>query len=584
MLPAILGLWRHVSKRRQTHLLGLALLMIIASFTEMLSIGAVVPFLAVLTAPDKIFQLEIVQPLVIALGINAPAQLILPITIIFASASLLAGVIRLILVFASTRVSYAIGSELGLSIYRKTLYQPYAVHISRNSSSIVNILSIKLDVVVGAIILNGITFIANTVMIVAVLCALFYINFSITLITFVSFGAVYLIVMKLIRNRILGNGYRISNESTHLVKLLQEALGAIRDILINGYQEGYCKIYKESDKAMRNAQAMNHSIGNSPRFVMESFALLFISMLAYFLVSQDHGIVKAIPVMGTIALGAQRLLPMIQQAYSMWVGMLAAKGSLDDVLGLLNQTVPIDALANQEEISFTNCIELQNVTFSYDKKHAVVLNQVNLTIKKGSRIGIIGKTGSGKTTLVDLILGLLFPVDGHLSIDGVNLTQSNIGGWQKNIAHVPQTIFLADATIAENIAFGISPDELDYQRLKEVSDMAQLTDFIASLADGLNTKVGERGVQLSGGQRQRIGIARALYKKSKVIIFDEATSALDDDTERAVMDVINSLSEDLTILIVAHRLSTIKNCDHIVEIKNGNLLDVIKSGKKTSKH
>ena len=584
MLPAILGLWRHVSKRRQTHLLGLALLMIVASFTEMLSIGAVVPFLAVLTAPDKIFQLEIFQPLVIALGINAPAQLILPITIIFASASLLAGVVRLILVFASTRVSYAIGSELGLSIYRKTLYQPYAVHISRNSSSIVNILSTKLDVVVGAIILNGLTFIANTVMIVAVLCALFYINFSITLITFVSFGAVYLIVMKLIRNRILGNGYRISNESTHLVKLVQEALGAIRDILINGYQEGYCKIYKESDKAMRNAQAMNHSIGNSPRFVMESFALLFISMLAYFLVSQDHGIVKAIPVMGTIALGAQRLLPMIQQAYSMWVGMLAAKGSLDDVLGLLNQTVPIDASVNQEEISFTNCIELQNVTFSYGKKHAVVLNQVNLTIKKGSRIGIIGKTGSGKTTLVDLILGLLFPVDGHLSIDGVNLTQLNIGGWQKNIAHVPQTIFLADATIAENIAFGISPDELDYQRLKEVSDMAQLTDFIASLADGLNTKVGERGVQLSGGQRQRIGIARALYKKSKVIIFDEATSALDDDTERAVMDVINSLSEDLTILIVAHRLSTIKNCDHIVEIKNGNLLDVIKSGKKTSKH
>lgn len=584
MLPSILGLWRQLNKRRQTHLLGLALLMIVASFTEMLSIGAVVPFLAVLTAPDKIFQLEITQPLVIALGINAPAQLILPITIIFASTSLLAGVIRLILVFSSTRISYGIGSELGLSAYRRTLYQPYAVHISRNSSSIVNILSTKLDVVVGAIILNGLTFIANAVMIVAILCALFYINFSITLITFVSFGTVYLIVMKLIRNRILGNGYCISNESTHLVKLVQEALGAIRDILINGYQEGYCKIYKESDKAMRSAQAMNHFLGNSPRFVMECFALLFISMLAYFLVSQDHGIVKAIPVMGTIALGAQRLLPMIQQAYSMWVGMLAAKGSLDDVLGLLNQNSPINVSVNQEEISFTNCIELQKVTFSYGKKHAVVLNQVNLTIKKGSRIGIIGKTGSGKTTLVDLILGLLFPVNGHLSIDGVNLTEMNIGGWQKNIAHVPQAIFLADATIAENIAFGISPNELDYQRLKEVSDMAQLTDFIASLADGLNTKVGERGVQLSGGQRQRIGIARALYKKSKVIIFDEATSALDDETERAVMDVINSLSKDLTILIIAHRLSTLENCDHIVEIKNGNLLDVTKSEKKTSKH
>ncbi len=580
MLSSILGLWRHISKRRRAHFLGLALLMVVASFSEMLSIGAVVPFLAVLTAPDKVFQLEMVQPLVILLGINTPSQLILPITIMFACASLLAGVVRLILIFTSTRISYAIGSELGLSMYRKTLYQPYAIHISRNSSAIVNTLSTKLDMVVGATILNGLTFIANIVMTIAVLCALFYINFSITLITFVSFGAVYLIVIKLIRNRILDNGYRISEESKHLVRLVQEALGAIRDILINGYQEGYCKIYKESDKTMRIAQAMNHSIGNSPRFVMESFALLFISVLAYFLVSQDQGIVKAIPLMGTIALGAQRLLPIIQQAYSMWVGMLAAKGSLDDVLGLLNQNAPINAVVTREKISFTNCIEFKDVTFRYGKKHAIVLNKINLKIKKGSRVGIIGKTGSGKTTLIDLILGLLFPDDGHISIDGVNLTQLNIGGWQKNIAHVPQAIFLADATIAENIAFGISPEELNDQRLKEVSDMAQLTDFIASLPDGVNTKVGERGVQLSGGQRQRIGIARALYKKSKVIIFDEATSALDDETERAVMNVINGLSEDLTILIIAHRLSTIENCDHIVEIKNGNLLDVTKKWKK----
>ncbi len=581
MLLSLVRLWRHVNKRRQIHLVGLALLMVVASFSEMLSIGAVVPFLAVLTVPDKIFHAEIVSPLINLLNIHEPSQLILPITIIFACVSLMAGVVRLILIFASTRLSYSLGSELGLSMYKKTLYQPYSVHISRNSSLVVNILSTKLDVVVGAVILNGLTFVSNIVMIFAVLCALFYINFSITLITFFSFGTVYLILIKVIRNRVLNNGYLISVESTQLIKLTQEAMGAIRDILINGYQEAYCRIYKNSDKNMRSAQAMNHAIGNSPRFVMESFALLFISILAYVLVNQDHGIVSAIPVMGTIALGAQRLLPMIQQAYSMWVGMLAVQSSLNDVLGLLDQPTPSDQLLDQDRLIFNDFIELKNMSFAYSEAHDFILNQVNLKIKKGSRVGVIGKTGSGKTTLLDIILGLLDPNIGYMLVDGQIITPKNVRAWQKNIAHVPQFIFLADATIAENIAFGVPLNKVDFVRLKEACVMAQLADFVHRLPKGLDTRVGERGIQLSGGQRQRIGIARALYQKSEVIIFDEATSSLDDETERAVMEVIDHLDENLTILIIAHRLSTLENCDHIIEIKDGSLLMAIKNEKAT---
>ena len=576
MLLSLIRLWRHVSKRRQIHLVGLTLLMVVASFSEMLSIGAVVPFLAVLTEPDKIFHAEIVRPLINLLNIHEPSQLLLPITIIFASVSLLAGVIRLVLIFASTRLSYYLGSELSLSMYRKTLYQPYSVHISRNSSSVVNVLSTKLDLVVGAIILNGLTFVSNMVMTIAVLCALFYINFSITLITFFSFGTVYLILIKVMRNRVLNNGYRISAESTHLIKLTQEAIGAIRDILINGYQEAYCRIYKNSDQNMRSAQATNHAIVNSPRFVMESFAMLFISILAYVLVNQDHGIVSAIPVMGTIALGAQRLLPMIQQAYSMWIGMLAAQSPLNDVLNLLDQPTASAQLLNQDRLIFSDSIELKNMSFGYSEDHGVVLNQVNLKIKKGSRVGVIGKTGSGKTTLLDIVLGLLYPNSGYMLVDGQIISPKNVRAWQRNIAHVPQFIFLADATIAENIAFGVPQDKVDFVRLKEACTMAQLVDFVYRLPNGLDTKVGERGIQLSGGQRQRIGIARALYQKSEVIIFDEATSALDDETERAVMEVIDHLDDNLTVLIIAHRLSTLKNCDHIVEIKDGSLLMAVK--------
>ena len=571
MLHSLKRLWDHLNKRRQIQLLSLLFLMLLASFSEMLSIGAVVPFLAVLTAPDKIFQIEILAPAINFLNIDDPSQLALPITVLFASLSLFAGIVRVVLIFVSTRISYAVGSDLSLNMFRKTLHQPYLVHLSRNSSSIVNILSTKLDTVVGAIILNGLTFISNIVMIIAILCVLFYINFPITLITFISLGAVYFITIKIIRDRVLNNGYQISSDSTHLVKLIQEAMGSIRDLLIHGYQETYCRHYKETDQSMRKAQAINHSIVNSPRFIMESFALLFISILAYILVNQEQGILRAIPIMGTIALGAQRLLPMMQQAYSMWVGIIAAQGPLDEVLVLLQQKEKHNQLPNHGKISFKDSIELKNISFSYQEDREAIFKKINLTIKKGSRIGIIGKTGSGKTTLVDIILGLLHPSEGHMLVDGKKMTPLNIRTWQKNIAHVPQSIFLIDATIAENIAFGIPSSEINYDRLNEVCNLAQLNDFVSKLLSGLNTKVGERGVQLSGGQRQRIGIARALYRQSDIIIFDEATSALDNETERAIIDTINHLSKDITILIIAHRVSTLKNCEKVIEIKDKRL-------------
>jgi ABC-type bacteriocin/lantibiotic exporter with double-glycine peptidase domain len=277
-------------------------------------------------------------------------------------------------------------------------------------------------------------------------------------------------------------------------------------------------------------------------------------------------------VLGALALGAQRLLPVLQQAYSSWSTMRGGQASLRDALELLDQPLParVDA-TSVVAIPFQHSITLNRLAFRYAPKALWVLQRLDLIIQKGSRVGFMGATGSGKSTLLDIIMGLLHPTEGCLAIDGVIITPQNHRGWQTRIAHVPQAIFLADTTIAENFAFGVPLDQIDHTRVRQCAQEAQIAQTIESWDLQYNTRVGERGVRLSGGQRQRIGIARALYKQADVIIFDEATSALDNDTERAVMQVIENLSEELTVLIVAHRLTTLKNCTHIVELGNGRI-------------
>ena len=300
--------------------------------------------------------------------------------------------------------------------------------------------------------------------------------------------------------------------------------------------------------------------------------MVLIAALAYSLAQQADGIARAIPVLGALALGAQRLLPMLQQAYLAWTNIRGNQTSLQDTLELLDQ--PLPNYANQpaaQPLPFKHSISLKRIGFRYSPQTPYILNHLNLVIAKGGRIGFVGTTGSGKSTLLDIIMGLLQPTDGMLEVDGQAVTLGNQRAWQTHVAHVPQAIFLADSSIEENIAFGVPKDQIDHQRVKLAAQQAQIADSIESWPQGYQTFVGERGIRLSGGQRQRIGIARALYKQADVIIFDEATSSLDNETEQAVMQAIDGLSKDLTLLIIAHRLTTLKNCTQIVELGGGGI-------------
>jgi ATP-binding cassette subfamily B protein len=544
--------------------------MFIASFAEVFSIGAVLPFLAVLTAPERVFGYQSAQPFIHAMGFTEPKQLLLPLVFAFVAAALFSGAMRLILLWAQTRFGHGIGADFSTSIYRRTLYQPYAVHVARNSSEVIAGISLKANALVSGTVAPILSILSSSLILFAILFALLVVEPLFTLAAFAGFGAIYALIMFVAKKKLERDSQCISREQNQVYKALQEGLSGIRDVLIDGTQEVYCKIYNNADLPLRRAISDVQLIGVGPRYAVEAFGMAFLALLAYLLVGRSEGAVTAIPVLGAMALGAQRLLPIMQQIYASISTIRAGRAPLAHTLDLIDQ--PLPAYAGQElptPIRFQHSITLSKLAFQYAAEAPWVLRGVDLTLPKGARIGFIGTTGSGKSTLLDIVMGLLSPTEGSLAIDGESITSLNHRSWQVHLAHVPQAIFLADISIAENIAFGVPPGEIDHERVRLAAQKAQVAQVIESWDQQYNTLVGERGVRLSGGQRQRIGIARALYKRADVLVFDEATSALDNETERAVMEAIESLGDELTILIVAHRLTTLKNCTQIVELSDG---------------
>jgi ATP-binding cassette, subfamily B, bacterial PglK len=560
-------LWSHLSKRRQKQFWLLLILMIIASLSEIISVGAVLPFLGILTAPEQVFQHPLMQSVIQILGLTDSSQLILPLTIFFIVAVLLAGLIRLTLLYVMTRLSFATGADLSINIYRRTLYQEYKVHVSRNSSEVINGIITKTNTVIQGIITPVLMLISSIILLIGIMGALFVINTSVALSAFIGFGLLYWLVVRYTKNQLKENSQIIADQSTQMVKSLQEGLGGIRDVLIDGTQQLYCQFYRNADLPLRRASGDNQFISGSPRYIMEAIGMTLIALLAYVMTQQEGGIATAIPVLGALALGAQRLLPALQQSYSAYSTINGSKSSFKDVLNLLDQPLPeYTSQPLLKPILFEKKIKLINLNFRYTEDSPWVLKNINLSLEKGACIGFIGVTGSGKSTLLDIIMGLLPPSNGKLVIDQQPINSQNRRAWQEHIAHVPQNIYLSDGSIEENIAFGIAKEQINYQRVRKAAQQAQITELIEEWKDGYQTFVGERGVRLSGGQRQRIGIARALYKKANVLIFDEATSALDNETEREVIEAISELSKEITVLIIAHRLTTLKRCDKIVKL------------------
>lgn len=550
--------------RRRTQLVLLLGLMLVGALAEVLSLGAIVPFLAILADPAQALQRPLVTKVVATLGLSDATDIRWQLTLLFASTAVAAGVVRFVLIYAIAKLNFGIGHELGAEVYRRTLYQPYEVHVARNSSEIMGGIN-KVDVVVG-VLLSLLNTGSAIFMALFIIAALVLIDPLVAIATLFGFGSIYAAVSVLTSKRLAKNSHVINAAYNTRVQSMQEGLGGIRDVLLDHAQPVFVRRFNQIDWPLRQAQASNNIIGPSPRFAVEALGMVLIALLGYTMTASGGGFAAAIPTLGALALGAQRLMPLLQQTYQGWVYVAGNRQVLVDVVALLQQPVAKDTQAQATPLPFEREIRLGKVSFRYQPQLPLVLHQLDLTILKGARVGFIGTTGSGKSTAMDLLMGLLQPSSGQILIDSMPLIGTARLAWQRNVAHVPQAIFLADASFAENIAFGVPVEQIDLERVRQAAQRAQIAEFIESSLDGYAAMVGERGVRLSGGQRQRIGIARALYKQAQVLVFDEATSALDSETEQAVMQAIEGLSEELTILIIAHRLTTLKNCSPIIEL------------------
>lgn len=575
VLSVIPRLWFHLSYRRKLQVLFTLLLMVFGAFLETVSLGAIVPFLGVLAAPAQVFDRPVITGIATFFGITSADQLLFPLAITFAILALASASVRILLLWANTQLSYTIGGEFSIESYRRTLYQPYRVHVARNTSVVISGISKKIGTAI-AVLYQILILISSTVLTIAVVSTLLLIDARMTLLAAGTLGSFYILITWHARASLLENSRQIAQLEDQAIRVLQEGLGGVRDVLLDGAQELYSNKYARIAISVRQAQGKNVFIGGSPKFAMEAIGIVAIVLLAYS-IAVTGGVDKftsILPILGAFALGAQRLLPTSQQIYAAWVGIVGNHKAIIDVLEMLEQPLP-DILQMQSQVSMviSHEISIDSVRYRYAADGPLILDGINITISKGARIGIVGSTGSGKSTLVDLFMGLLTPAEGQVLVDGRPITAANLRAWQKCIAHVPQSIFLTDASVAENIAFGVPPKKIDMASVRRAAKQAQLAEFIESRPEGYDAVVGERGVRLSGGQRQRIGVARALYKQAEVLVLDEATSALDNETENMVMQTIDGLDKNLTVLIVAHRLTTLKHCDRIIELMNGKAVE-----------
>ncbi|MBT7545409.1 MAG: ABC transporter ATP-binding protein [Kordiimonadaceae bacterium] len=546
--------------------------MLISAFAEVVSLGAVLPFIGILTSPDKVLSYPVVAQLAQTWSITQADQLELPITIVFVVAALVAGVLRILLLWLSVYLVAACGSELSVDVYRRILYQPYHEHVARNSSEVISSITNKVDSVVSGVILPLLILISSVLLLIAIMGALLAINPLVASVAALAFGISYGVLAWIARRRLHRNSQSIVIKETQRIKALQESLGGIRDVLLDGTQQQYSDIYRHADIPLRRTSADNNFISHSPRYAIETIGIILIAGLAYAMTHQVGGVNAALPLLGAMAIGAQRLLPALQQMYNGWASIAGSYSQLADIMEIADQPLPTDLL-QPTPLFFKDAIPISAVSFRYTRDTPWILDGLTLNIPKGARVGFVGSTGAGKSTLLDLLMGLLIPTSGEILVDGEPvISPARHRAWQRSIAHVPQSIFLADASLAENIALGVPEDMIDLDRVRHAARQAQIADFIESSTEGYSAHVGERGISLSGGQRQRIGMARALYKKADVLVFDEATSALDTTTELAVMDAIAGLNRNLTILIIAHRLTTLRDCDFIVELEKGRVV------------
>ena len=562
-------LYRLLPPGRRRQLYWLLALMLVTAASEMVSLAVALPFLSALSDANELLTRPGWQPLWRQLGVTDAQQLVIVSALAFGLGMLLCNGLRLLtLRFQCSYVAVLI-TDVSCEVYRRTLYQPYSFYLCHSSSDLIAALTHDIACFSG-VVTAVLTLAVSAAIALAIAISVVTVNPAVALGTAAILGIFYALLLRYSRAALARNGNIQSAESRRMIRSLQEGIGSIRDVIIDGSQPFFEQSYRRADRSNRIASARNTFIALSPKFLTETVAMVAIAVLTVVMVYRGENLGRILPLIGVLALAANRLLPALQNCFASIANIRGFQASLQRILNALHRPV-VASVIQASPAPLCSDLRFDQVWFRYGEGHPWVLQDLSFKIKARTTVAFVGSTGSGKSTTADLILGLLQPDRGDVLVDGEPLRGERLRSWQRTIAHVPQHIFLSDATVAENIAFGVPPEDIDLERVRRAAQLAQIADFIESRRDGYYSIVGERGISLSGGQRQRIGIARALYKQASVLILDEATSALDNATEREVMAAIEGLSGELTIILIAHRLTTVERCDQVIELHQGQV-------------
>lgn len=569
-------IWRALSPRRRRQLLGLQILSLAAAAGEVANLGALLPVLRLLANPAE--GIKVLGPLANPLRTLPEQNLLLSLGLGFVFVVVLSTTLRVITIRAQLRLAALIATDFGDQVFAAVLHKPFAWHLEHNSSNVLGYLTKDVDQANGSI--QALLLVVVNLAIVLLLGgSLIAIAPEVMLVIGSLLAGFYLLVFQFTRGALKADGQRLTTNYQRSLQVAQEGLGGIRDVQLDRSQPFFLETYRSCNRSFRLATAAINTKAQVPRYLIEGFAVVLIMSLALTLALRGQGIEQQLPLLGILALGAYRLLQPLQQCFSAFSSLQANQASLDRLQpflakstvanpGMLHPLPPLPSPRVEMPL-----LQLQQLSFRYSPGSPWVLRDLELEIHPGERIAFVGSSGSGKSTTSDLILGLLMPTQGRLLVHGQDLQAAPglVAAWQRRVAHVPQSVYLSDGSFASNIAFGVPVAQIDQRRVKQAAEQAQIAELIESSREGYATVVGERGVRLSGGQRQRIGLARALYKKAELLVLDEATSALDNRTEAEVMAAIEGLDRNITVIMIAHRLSTVQRCDRILLLEQGRI-------------
>ena len=563
-----------LKERKQASLLLLMVLMM--ALIDMIGVASILPFMAVLTNPDlietnsilnemfqasKIFNVESKQQFIFFLGIIV--FLLLVISLIF----------KAFTTYAQLRFVQMRDHSISKRLVEGYLRQPYSWFLNRHSAELGKTILGEVSGIIGNGIKPLIEVIAKGTVIIAIIILLIIANPKLALIVGSVLGLASGLIFYFIRNYLKQLGKkRLENNRLRFITV-SEAFGAVKEVKVGGLEEIYITRFSNFAKAFARTNAASQVIAQIPRFILEAVAFGGILLLILYMMAQSGSFNNALPIVSLYVYAGYRLMPALQQMYTSFTQLTFVGPSLNKLYDDLKSLKEFDINCNKEKLIFDKKISLNNIHYNYPNASRSALKSISLSIPAKTTIGLMGATGSGKSTVIDIILGLLEAQKGTLEVDGKVITNQNLKSWQRSIGYVPQSIYLSDDTIEANIAFGVEQKDINKDAIIRASKIANLHDFIKEeLPKKYQTTIGERGVRLSGGQRQRIGIARALYHNPKILIFDEATSALDSQTEKAVMEAVNNLNKNITIILIAHRLNTLKSCDIIFKLEKGQII------------